>query len=445
MQDAALADRRTASASIDAYFEANLLMGQASHPPLEELTKRALKIKEENARLFVHWTSPNAQTECNAVGPATRCFCSHSYSSHAWYETSTKRVKCRVDGCNCTCFSYVPGRGATHLRCSCKHEHHEHRTADGRPGPCQHPGCGCSGFHSSWRCGSCNEPYDSHTTIFETAAERARAGKPSEANLGGWSGEKPHLDAVCGGVTRMTSLLSGVERQGVLPLPLTDGAVCPECEGEELNAMSSTAAVFANYDRKADQHVGRLRKLKQLSEGRERFAGGAAGHRLGGAPPAAAAAAAASGAGGNGALVPRPPPGAAGASSRSGAAVRAGARPPARPVVNANRPLSKTQMREIAAAAAEARAQGGAPPSAVPPQAAAAAATPAARSPGKPRSMAVAAPAMAPLAARTAAVPARQGPRGQAKSAVAAVRRERAAEAAEARMAAASLVAAPPA
>ena len=150
-QDAALADRRSASASIDAYFEANLLTGQASHPPLEELTRRALKIKDENSRLYVHWTSDAAGVECQAIGPATRCFCTHSYSSHAWYETGSKKVKCRVDGCSCECFSYVPGRGSTHLRCGCKHEHHEHRTARGTPTKCQHPGCDCTGFHSNWR------------------------------------------------------------------------------------------------------------------------------------------------------------------------------------------------------------------------------------------------------------------------------------------------------
>ena len=49
---------------------------------------------------------------------------------------------------------------------------------------------------SAGRCGSCGEIYDSHTTTFETSAERAACGKATEANLGGWSEEKPHLDAV---------------------------------------------------------------------------------------------------------------------------------------------------------------------------------------------------------------------------------------------------------
>ena len=150
MQDAL--DKRTAAASIDTYYEANLLTGEATSESVEQLTKKALAIKEKNERLFVYWTSSSAAAECQAIGPATRCFCNHSYSSHAWYETETKRVRCRVEGCRCTCFSYVPGRGATHIRCGCKHEHHEHRTSDGRPGPCSHPGCDCKGFHSNWRC-----------------------------------------------------------------------------------------------------------------------------------------------------------------------------------------------------------------------------------------------------------------------------------------------------
>ena len=150
MQDAL--DKHTAAASIDTYYEANLLTGEATSESVEQLTKKALAIKEKNERLFVYWTSSAAAAECQAIGPATRCFCNHSYSSHAWYETETKRVRCRVEGCRCTCFSYVPGRGATHIRCGCKHEHHEHRTSDGRPGPCSHPGCDCKGFHSNWRC-----------------------------------------------------------------------------------------------------------------------------------------------------------------------------------------------------------------------------------------------------------------------------------------------------
>ena len=340
--------RGSLNAGIDAYYEAHLLTGEASSPSVEELTRRALKIREDNTRLFVHWTSDAAVEPCQAIGPATRCFCSHSYSSHAWYETESKRVRCRVDGCRCTCFSYVPGRGSTHLRCTCKHEHHDHRSSDGKPSRCHHPGCGCAGFHSNWRCGSCGETYDEHRTTFETAAERARSGKPVEENLGGWSDEKPHLDAVCGGVTRMSSLLSGIERVGIAPLPITDGTPADATGSSQATSLSSTAAVFTNYDRKADAHVGRLRRLKQLSE-HSRFADGAPGHRLGDAGGV-------EGTGGGTALVPTPPKAAERVAGRVVSRQGSGVGSRTRGAVS--KPVPREMLRELAAAAAERRAGG---------------------------------------------------------------------------------------
>ena len=223
-----------AAAGIDAYYEANLLTGQASAPHVDELTKRALKIHADGSRLYVHWRNASG-TDCQAVGPATRCFCGHSYSSHAWYETGSKRVRCRVDGCRCECFSYLPGRGSKHIICACKHDHEEHRGKDGKRTGCRR--CACSCFHSDWRCG-CGATYDEHRTVFETKRERAAAGRPTEDNLGGWAAEKPHLEAVCGGVTNMSSLLSGVEREAL-------------ADGSGGAALSSTAQVFASYDKRA--------------------------------------------------------------------------------------------------------------------------------------------------------------------------------------------------
>ena len=58
-------------AAIDAYAEAQLLSGQAASPSVEELTRRALKIKQERSRLFVFWECGEA--ECHAVGPHASC------------------------------------------------------------------------------------------------------------------------------------------------------------------------------------------------------------------------------------------------------------------------------------------------------------------------------------------------------------------------------------
>ena len=226
-------------------------------PSYEELERRALKIHADKTRLFVFWRSSNG-IDCHAVGPHTRCFCNHNWSSHAWYETgktaSTRQVRCRVDGCKCTCFQYHPGRGSSHLRCGCKHTHEDH-SHNGRPGKCKKPGCECTGFHSDWRCG-CGATFDEHTTTLETRAERLAAGKPAEENLGGWGAEKPHLDAVCGAVTRMDSLLHGVERLALAG----DGGAGPSALAAP--AASSTAAVLQSYDRRAEAHVARLRRIR---------------------------------------------------------------------------------------------------------------------------------------------------------------------------------------
>jgi hypothetical protein len=375
----------------------------------------------------------------------------------------------------------VPGRGSTHIRCSCKHPHDAHRTSDGRAAPCSAPGCGCSGFHSDWRCGSCGESYDAHGTLFETARDRAASGKPVESNLGGWSEEKPHLDAVCGGVTRMSSLLSGVERTGLVAnLPHTDGvgedgggSTGGACAVEVMvpAALSSTAAVFANYDRKADAHVARLKKMKERSEANQ-FANGAKGHKLGGTPAhiaaavlggaqpppagsARAAVAAASSAcsacsasssapgaessrAGGSALVPRPPPPGAAPPGVGRPAVGGGAR--------RGGAVGKAAMRTLAASAAEARMEAmgmadGATAELAGPTAAARSSERAIGA-GRDRQAATAPPPVPPPApVRKAGAPSSAGgakaggagPRGAAKMAVAAVRRERAAEAAERR------------
>ena len=142
-------------------------------------------------------------------------------SEHSPSSSLLTQVRCRVAGCRCACFTHVPGRGGTHIRCGCKHQHHEHRTADGRSGACSSCGPGgCSKFHSDWRCG-CGETYDSHAMAFETVAERARDGRATEQNLGGWSQEKSHLDAACGGVTSIISpsILTTLPIHPTLPHP----------------------------------------------------------------------------------------------------------------------------------------------------------------------------------------------------------------------------------
>ena len=190
------------AASIDAVWEADLLTGTARSPGVEDLKKRALAIRSAGTRLMPFWTA--GDVECHAVGPSTRCFCGHSWSSHAWYETgktaSTRQVRCRVDGCKCTCFQYHPGRGSSHLRCGCKHTHEDH-SHNGRPGKCKKPGCECTGFHSDWRCG-CGATFDEHTTTLETRAERLAVGKPAERRTSAAGAPRSRTSTRCAAPSR---------------------------------------------------------------------------------------------------------------------------------------------------------------------------------------------------------------------------------------------------
>lgn len=254
----------------------------------------------------------------------------------------------------------------------------------------------------------------------------------------------------------MTSLLSGVERGGMAHLTLPDGsaaaaALCAPCDDDEPHpvpaVMSATAAVFQNYDRKAAGHVARLRKLQQASE-EARFAGGAPGQRLGQAPggagPAAARGTAAGGAAAGATerptsctpLVPHTPPrAAAGGRPRVAAPRPAAGGAGTKPVGRAVEKLTNDELRARAAHAAEHRAGATAAaiaPASAPPQ-------PPAMVPSAPREGGRSltsrhAPGGTHRAGGVGRQSSARGPRGQAKVAVAAARRERAAEAAEARM-----------
>lgn len=287
----------------------------------------------------------------------------------------------------------------------------------------------------------------------------------TESNLGGWSEEKPHLDAVCGGVTSMVSLLTGIERASVAPgEPGADVVPLP---------LSSTAAVLGNYDRKAEEHVARLRKVKEISE-RSRFAGGMTGHRLGSdgggtsgceQPPVVSNA---SGLGNHSPALRHTatPPAAPVPSSRAprpcstlATSSAASTTAPRRPAVGAKaasgaaarqrhrmQPPTPQVLRDMAATAAEARAAAAQGSGTVPPTSVSA--TPSTPSTcGAPSTLSsvrsersvvdvrsLRASGTRPAAALVTARSAACTSRGAAKAAVAAVRRERAAEAAERRL-----------
>ena len=90
------------------------------------------------------------------------------------------------------------------LKCTCHHTHQEHRHA-GEMGACI--SCDCSVFYSSFSC-SCGQLWANHSTVFETATERAASGRPLQEAWGGVDS----TSAACGAVTNFSSLLPGVDR-----------------------------------------------------------------------------------------------------------------------------------------------------------------------------------------------------------------------------------------
>lgn len=220
----------TVGAHIDAFEQYNLLVGEsdggAALPQREfDALKRKAAQVLKTGRLFVSWRNLSTGMDCVMVGPHARCFCGHSYKAHAWWENKTKRPGCRCPGCSCSSFSYIPGRGTSFARCSCKHTHEDHRTARGTPCKCKR--CACLSFAPAARC-ACGAPYGDHATVVETPQDRERDGRTTEAlwDNGGHAAEH----AVAGGLTSFTSLAPGADRAKLhpslaLPRPSDDGAI----------------------------------------------------------------------------------------------------------------------------------------------------------------------------------------------------------------------------
>lgn len=160
---------------------------------------------DTSRRLYVYWRNTVTGLDCKAIGPQSMCFCGHRYCEHDWEAFDSRRVRCKMPGCSCTCFNYVPVRGAQDLLCSvCKRSFREHRPDHGCP-------TGGGHFASSYTC-SCTGTYNEHTTVFESRAEREQAGRPVDA---GWMEQASREGLpVChlGGVIGFASLADGVDR-----------------------------------------------------------------------------------------------------------------------------------------------------------------------------------------------------------------------------------------
>lgn len=131
---------------------------------------------------------------CCRVGPRHRCFCGHTLANHKEPTAGkggslTQKHPCKE--CECKGFIYVPnepeeiGEGWLTRRanwdpskwsakCRCEHGNLMHDPATKMCRSCG----GCCGYQSHFLCVVCDMPWEAHMTVFETEAERHRAGFP---------------------------------------------------------------------------------------------------------------------------------------------------------------------------------------------------------------------------------------------------------------------------
>nr|XP_006814066.1 PREDICTED: protein FAM221A-like [Saccoglossus kowalevskii] len=200
----------SAGAHVDAYLEYKRVVGEDDGgkpftPKEYEKYKKTVVAKRMQNRLFVSWTSPDGM-DCKLVGPETPCFCTHRYKQHKtdFDELPTERpihLPCRVKGCKCRAYHYIPLNGSQPIRCQCKHYTDDH--SERKPYKCQKgSGCICAAFKSSFTC-SCGQPTYVHETIVETKDERQARGHPVGYDV-------PY--AAMGGLTGFSSLAEGYMR-----------------------------------------------------------------------------------------------------------------------------------------------------------------------------------------------------------------------------------------
>ncbi|XP_064603267.1 protein FAM221A-like [Liolophura sinensis] len=200
------------AASVDDYLEYRRIVGDDDGGKLftpeeyEAYKKKVLPMREKN-RLFTSWSSSTGM-DCKMIGPETLCFCKHRYKQHktdfeTLGETRPILLPCRVKGCKCVSYHYVPMNGSQPIRCTCKHTSEDHLEVapflcKKFPNTCMK----CKGFYSAFTCG-CGEPVYGHSTVVETAAERESRGHPV--------GHATPYQAM-GGLTGFSSLAEGYMR-----------------------------------------------------------------------------------------------------------------------------------------------------------------------------------------------------------------------------------------
>ncbi|KRX05369.1 hypothetical protein PPERSA_00670 [Pseudocohnilembus persalinus] len=164
---------------VDAYIQYHQLVGQSdngkmmSEQEFEQYKKKM--IQNAGNRLHVTWQNSKGK-ECKTIGPSSKCYCDHRYKEHDYVSPQGKMIKCKMNGCKCKCFSYIPLFGSQDMKCVCKHSYSQH---DPNSKKCK---CGgCQYFTSTWSC-QCGQKLNQHETVMETKQEREMTGKPVNDN-----------------------------------------------------------------------------------------------------------------------------------------------------------------------------------------------------------------------------------------------------------------------
>jgi len=175
---------------VESYYRYRQLVGEADGGEMlgeeaySELQRKAAAAATD--RLFVFYRCTPRALDCYTIGPDSRCYCAHSYKSHAWYNNKDKNVHCRVPGCKCSLYDYIPGHGTMWPKCLCKHNHEDHRKK-GLMGRCQR--CACSCFNSMMSC-QCTMNMQDHCTLILRRSELPK-GKSGENLAGGGTYKDP--------------------------------------------------------------------------------------------------------------------------------------------------------------------------------------------------------------------------------------------------------------
>ena len=202
-------------------------------PEEYEAYKRRVIPQRARNRLYVSYGVPGGM-DCKLVGPETECFCAHRYKEHRtdFQAVPAQRplaLPCRVAGCRCAAYEYLPLAAGSRsgARCGCKHAARDHGEGAGHPcSKCPPVGTAassssssCAGFRSPLTCG-CGRPAHAHRTLVETRREREARGLPVGRDV-------PY--AAMGGLTGFSSLADGylrLDASGAGPPP--DSLLHPE-------------------------------------------------------------------------------------------------------------------------------------------------------------------------------------------------------------------------